>query len=34
VRGTFKHREYGSVMLPLLVLRRIDAVLKTQLSLD
>ena len=27
LRGTFKQHEYGSVMLPLLVLRRMDAVL-------
>ena len=27
LRGTFKPHEYGSVMLPLLVLRRMDAVL-------
>ena len=25
LRGTFKPHEYGSVMLPLLVLRRMDA---------
>src|SRR5699024_3937803 len=29
LRGTFKQHEYGSVMLPLLVLRRMDAVLAT-----
>jgi len=28
LRGTFKQHEYGSVMLPLLVLRRMDAVLE------
>ena len=28
LRGTFKQHEYGSVMLPLLVLRRMDAVLQ------
>lgn len=28
LRGTFKPHEYGSVMLPLLVLRRMDAVLE------
>lgn len=28
LRGTFKQHEYGSVMLPLLVLRRLDAVLE------
>lgn len=28
LRGTFKRHEYGSVMLPLLVLRRLDAVLE------
>jgi type I restriction enzyme M protein len=27
LRGTFKQHEYGSVILPLLVLRRMDAVL-------
>ena len=27
LRGTFKQHEYGAVMLPLLVLRRMDAVL-------
>ena len=27
LRGTFKQHEYGSVMLPFLVLRRMDAVL-------
>ncbi len=27
LRGTFKQYEYGSVMLPLLVMRRMDAVL-------
>lgn len=27
LRGTFKQHEYGSIMLPLLVLRRMDAVL-------
>ena len=27
LRGTFKQHEYGSVMLPLLVLHRMDAVL-------
>ncbi|WP_448629773.1 type I restriction-modification system subunit M N-terminal domain-containing protein [Cellulomonas soli] len=28
LRGSFKQHEYGSVMLPLLVLRRLDAVLE------
>ncbi|WP_235939469.1 type I restriction-modification system subunit M N-terminal domain-containing protein [Occultella kanbiaonis] len=28
LRGTFKQHEYGAVMLPLLLLRRLDAVLE------
>ena len=28
LRGSFKQHEYGSVMLPLLLLRRLDAVLE------